>query len=97
MEEPLELAALLLSRQDWDRARLNQAVASHARQVIPLVEPVPVYLGYFTAWAEANGEVHFREDIYGHDQTLAEALAASTASRTACSHVMRPPAYLGRR
>jgi len=97
VEEPLELAALLLSRQDWDRARLNQAVASHARQVIPLVEPVPVYLGYFTAWAEANGEVHFREDIYGHDQTLAEALAASAASRTACSHVMRPPAYLGRR
>ena len=29
--------------------------------------PVPVYFTYITAWAEANGRVEFRPDVYGRD------------------------------
>ncbi|MBL0712578.1 MAG: L,D-transpeptidase family protein [Desulfosarcina sp.] len=95
VEDPLALVSLLLSRQNWDQARLSEAVASNQRQVVILDEPVPVYLVYLTAWVASDGEVHFREDIYGHDQKLLSTLAQSTAARTACSNVMQPPTYAG--
>jgi L,D-transpeptidase YcbB len=32
-----------------------------------LTRPVPVYFVYITAWAEPNGDIQFRPDIYGRD------------------------------
>lgn len=95
LEGPLALVSLLLSGQDWDQARLLEAVASNQRQVVILDEPVPVYLVYLTAWVEEDGEAHFREDIYGHDQELFSALAESTAARAACNNELQRPIYLG--
>jgi murein L,D-transpeptidase YcbB/YkuD len=95
VEEPLTLATLLLRRQNWDQARLDQAVASQQRQVVILDEPVPVYLVYLTAWVAASGETHFAEDIYGHDQTLLSAMAARPNRRTTCRNAIRPPMYVG--
>jgi murein L,D-transpeptidase YcbB/YkuD len=42
---------------------------------VNLVRPVPVFIVYGTAIAYENGEVHFYDDIYGHDARLAHALA----------------------
>lgn len=95
VEEPLELVNLLLSRQDWDQTRLSEAVASNQRQVVMLDEPVPVYLVYLTAWVDEDGENHFREDIYGHDQALLSAMRQSTATRAAYDKRLRSPIYLG--
>ena len=94
VEEPLALVSLLLNRQDWNQARLSEAVASNRRQVIILDEPVPVHLVYLTAWVAADGETHFREDIYGHDQEVFSALAQNTAVRLACGRVLPHPMYL---
>jgi murein L,D-transpeptidase YcbB/YkuD len=33
-----------------------------------------VYIGYFTAWVNAGGEINFYDDIYGRDERLAELL-----------------------
>jgi murein L,D-transpeptidase YcbB/YkuD len=33
--------------------------------------PIPVFIGYFTAWVSHEGKLNFRKDIYGHDQKLA--------------------------
>ena len=42
---------------------------------VKLDRPVPVIIVYATALAYENGEVHFYEDIYGHDADLTQALA----------------------
>jgi murein L,D-transpeptidase YcbB/YkuD len=42
---------------------------------VNLLKPVPVFIVYGTALAYENGEVHFNNDIYGHDARLAAALA----------------------
>jgi L,D-transpeptidase YcbB len=34
---------------------------------VTLTRPIPVYFAYITAWAEANGRVEFRNDIYKRD------------------------------
>lgn len=77
VERPLELAALLL-RGDarWTRERIEAVVAGGgSEQTIQLPRPYLVHLLYWTAWAEPDGTIHFRDDIYQRDAALEEALA----------------------
>jgi murein L,D-transpeptidase YcbB/YkuD len=41
---------------------------------VTIKNPVPVFVGYFTAWVDSKGEINFRDDIYGHDQKMARYL-----------------------
>ena len=72
VERPIELAVALL--QDvpgsWNRSKIMQQVSTQQEKYVPLKEKLPVYLVYFTAWADGNGNAHFREDLYGHDSLL---------------------------
>jgi murein L,D-transpeptidase YcbB/YkuD len=75
-EKPLELAALLLADDpEWDSGRIAAAAASNREQTVTLPRPVPVHLLYWTAWAEENGGIHFRKDIYDRDGAMVEAMA----------------------
>ena len=75
--QPLELAAHLLAGQDgWSRARIDRLIASGQETFVPLAEPVPVHVSYFTAWSD-DGEVNFRDDVYDRDTRLDEALLAA--------------------
>ena len=49
------------------RARAQQTVDAGQPLDVNLTRPVPVYFVYITAWAERDGEVEFRPDIYGRD------------------------------
>ncbi|MGE0024202.1 MAG: murein L,D-transpeptidase [Hyphomicrobium sp.] len=40
---------------------------------VPLTRPVPVYFTYITAWAEPDGQIAFRPDIYRRDGSAAMA------------------------
>jgi murein L,D-transpeptidase YcbB/YkuD len=72
VEKPIELAETLLRDVPggWDRSKIMQQVSTQKEKYVPLKAKLPVYLVYFTASADAKGNVSFREDIYGHDRTL---------------------------
>ena len=70
VEKPLALARYLLKDQRWDPRRLALAVEAGQNRTIVLQNPVPVHLVYFTAWADIDGQVQFRDDVYGRDSRL---------------------------
>ena len=73
VEEPVKLATYLLrNNPDWSQPAIEDTIAQHREKYITLKEKLPVYLVYLTAWADADGHAHFRDDIYGHDKSLAK-------------------------
>ncbi|SDM31939.1 Murein L,D-transpeptidase YcbB/YkuD [Daejeonella rubra] len=73
VEKPIDLAVYLLRDQEnWDREKILSAISERKEKQIKLKVTLPVYLVYFTAFTDESGKVHFRDDIYGHDKTLAE-------------------------
>ncbi|MFD3001882.1 murein L,D-transpeptidase [Pontibacter toksunensis] len=75
VERPADLATYLLQdKPGWNRSRVLNAMDSKTQQRVDLEESVPVYLVYFTTWVEDDGTVHFRDDLYGHDNALAQQL-----------------------
>jgi murein L,D-transpeptidase YcbB/YkuD len=72
--KPLKLAAYVLREASaWSREAIDTIVASGMTRQVSLPQPLPVHLVYHTAWVDADGTVHFRPDIYGHDQGQAVA------------------------
>ena len=63
-----ELVTWLLSdTPEWTRVQIEGVVKSGERIDAKLPKPVPVYWVYVTAWANPDGIVQFRDDVYGHD------------------------------
>jgi len=81
VQEPAKLAAWLLrNTPGWDLERVQHAMHKGRDNVrVNLASPVPVLIVYDTAVVEENGEVHFFQDIYGHDAELKEELAKGYA------------------
>tara|TARA_R110000782_G_scaffold78293_5_gene156033 strand:+ start:13071 stop:14207 length:1137 start_codon:yes stop_codon:yes gene_type:complete len=61
-------AALLEPTGQWDRTRIDAAVAAGETQTVPLAEPVPVYVTYFTAEPDDDGNMRFFPDVYKRDK-----------------------------
>jgi L,D-transpeptidase YcbB len=74
VENPLDLAALLLKDQGWDHARVQQAVDSTKSQTVLLDKPLPVLIVYWTVSVGASGEAHFASDVYNLDPAVMRAL-----------------------
>ncbi|MEJ8756674.1 L,D-transpeptidase family protein [Pontibacter sp. H259] len=73
LEKPVELAKYLLQDMpEWDEQSIRETISSGEETWVTLPKKVQVYLVYFTSWVDEDGNVHFREDIYGHDKKLAK-------------------------
>jgi murein L,D-transpeptidase YcbB/YkuD len=73
VENPFELVEQLLGR-GWDRARIDEIIASGETTTVQMPEPLPVLLLYWTAEVTPDGIVEFFGDVYERDAALAEAL-----------------------
>ena len=72
VEKPLELAERLLG-SNW-QGKLAETIDEKATRTLKMERSIQVYLLYWTAWAEPDGTVQFRDDLYGHDTRLRAAL-----------------------
>ncbi len=80
VEDPESFGAVVLDGQaDWSLERIKVAIASGERMIVALEEPLPVHVAYLTAWVNKDGTVHFRNDVYGRDARLSEALLGPRA------------------
>jgi murein L,D-transpeptidase YcbB/YkuD len=78
MEQPVDMAAYLLrNNPHWPRSRIDDVVRQ-AKTISAPIAPLPVLLSYETAWADADGTVQFRPDIYGLDRPAGYASAGAT-------------------
>lgn len=81
---PCDLAlALLGGEPDQTRERVDEILAGGKEKWLRLPERVPVHLVYFTAWADDEGTVHFRPDIYKRDPALFDKVAGPAPERLA--------------
>lgn len=82
LSEPQRFAEYLL-REDttWTTEKVRDAMRSGREQYVRLKEKRPVSIGYFTAWVDRQGRLHFRDDVYGHDERLANELFAMPAAQ----------------
>ncbi len=67
VENPRELAALLM-RQPIDA--IDQAIATGNTAQGALPAPVPVFVAYETAFADADGRLQYRADVYRRDAEI---------------------------
>lgn len=76
VEDPVALAEWTLRGQDeWSKKKIQSAIDGKKDDVyVKIQRPINVTIMYATASATANGEVHFFNDIYGHDVQLAKVL-----------------------
>lgn len=71
LSDPPRMANYLLRNQsEWTSAKIEDAMNNDQEKFVKLKKPVPVLITYYTAWVDENGELNFREDIYGHDREL---------------------------
>jgi murein L,D-transpeptidase YcbB/YkuD len=75
VERPLELAELLLNDPEkWSLAKIRAAIETEKTQTVTLSASVPVLLYYWTVQGQADGSVHFKNDIYRRDPAVLKAL-----------------------
>ena len=77
VEKPVELATWALrNNPGWTIERVKDSMDGNKDNVsVTLNQKIPVFIVYATALAYESDEVHFYDDIYGHDLKLDQALA----------------------
>ena len=69
VENPRDLAAWLLEdNPGWSRREIDAAIAKGQRTDVRLTHKVPVAWVYLTGWTTRDGTIHFRDDVYHHDE-----------------------------
>ena len=62
-----EFVAWILRDSGYDIIDVNAHFASGERVDASVTNPVPIFMTYFTAWANRNGVISFRDDVYEFD------------------------------
>ena len=74
LSNPDMMAYVIMQLEGHSQEVAKDHMAATNTTRIDLDNQIPVHLAYFTAWQDSDGQMHFREDIYGQDKRLIEAL-----------------------
>lgn len=73
--DPFDFAYALLTAQTTDpKGEFQSHLDSKQESSVRLESKVPVHLVYFTAWPTAKGQIGYRNDVYGRDARIYNAL-----------------------
>ncbi len=82
IENPRELASLLLEQQDgWTSAKIDEVIEAGKTENVQLEHPLPVLIVYWTVSVGAEGEIRYMDDIYNLDAPVLAALSATPQRR----------------
>jgi murein L,D-transpeptidase YcbB/YkuD len=71
--KPRDLAINILKEdKNWTPTKIDAAMNAGKESSYVLKNKIPVYIGYFTAWVNDNGEINFYDDVYDRDDRLAK-------------------------
>lgn len=77
LDDPHDFAYHLLARQTDDPVGLFHGILDTGEETyLNLETHIPVHLTYLTAWVESDGHIRFRNDIYGRNARLSQAIQA---------------------
>jgi murein L,D-transpeptidase YcbB/YkuD len=65
---------LLRALSGWSADSVCAALAQGSERYMAVPDPIPVLIGYWTAWVGPDGTIEFRPDVYGWDAELGAAL-----------------------
>ena len=78
VSKPRDLAlSILKNDKNWTPEKIDVAMHAGKENTYVLKKKIPVYIGYFTAWVDDQGEVNFYDDVYQRDERLSSLLLAS--------------------
>lgn len=78
VEKARDLAIMITGEDgNWTPEKVDAKMNAGKESTYMLKKKIPVYIAYFTAWADENGNVAFFEDIYKRDSRLAGLLYAA--------------------
>lgn len=73
LSDPVKMAEYLLKdNSQWPPEKIMEAMNSGNEQFVKIKDPVPVFITYYTAWVDENGQLNFRDDIYNRDEEIAK-------------------------
>jgi murein L,D-transpeptidase YcbB/YkuD len=75
VQKARELAITILKDdKKWTPEKIDAAMNAGEESIAGLKNKIPVYIGYFTAWVNEQGEINFYKDVYDRDERLAALL-----------------------
>jgi murein L,D-transpeptidase YcbB/YkuD len=73
--KPIQLAnEILKDDPSWTPEKIDAAMNKGEENWYTLKNSIPVFIGYFTAWVDADGVIRFYDDVYQRDEQLATLL-----------------------
>lgn len=81
LERPFDLAQYLLrGSSEWTDEKIRAAMNADSETTVVLPDSLAVHVVYLTAWVGEDGELNFRDDVYGRDALLSDALLHNAAA-----------------
>lgn len=69
LRDPEDVAVLLLTAngKKWTAPYIDQQIANNRTRWVGLKNPIPIFVLYWSVFADETGATHFRPDVYGYD------------------------------